>query len=151
MKNMLLAAVLSALLLGCSSRGIDHADINQFVEVIYAEVVKTKPVEFKSEVGKAAATGAIEGAIESTWDDDNIVGGAIAGAIAGALFISIEEGSRQGLLVNLRATDLSHQNIVTKRTDIQVGDCLQLIKGNEVSIMKVTTNYCRIPEAVAAE
>lgn len=143
---------MSGLILGCSSKGVNSGDINQFVEVIYAEVVRTKPIEFDSEAGKAAATGAIEGAIENSWgDSDDVVSGAVTGAIVGALFVSIEEGSRHGLLVDLRAADLSTYNIVTKRTDLQVGECLQLIKGDEVSILKVTSKYCRASGAMAAE
>jgi|GEM_PF-3128369 len=142
-KSLVLAACL-IIFTGCSSNGINRTDINQLVEVIYAEVIHTKLVPLDSKADEAAATGAIEGAIEnSDGDSGDVVAGALASAVASALFVSIEEGSREGLLVSLRGIDQTSYNIVVKRKDIQEGDCLQLIRGDEVSILHVESKFCR--------
>ena len=135
------------ILSGCSSNGVHRSDINQFVEVIYARVVQTKPVKFDSKADEAAVTGAIDGAIENSFgNSDDIIGGAIAGAFVSALFVSVEEGSREGMLVDLISTDNSAYHIVVNQTNIHIGECLQLIKGNEVTVIHVDTKFCQLIE-----
>ena len=150
MKYFVFSLFTCSVLLGCTNQGVNRGDINQVVEVIYAEVLKTKPIRFDSKADEAAVTGAIEGAIEnSDGNSDDILGGALASAIASALFVTIEEGSRDGLLVDLRGSDDSNFNIVTKETDILVGECLQLIKGEEVSVLHVEHRFCKPQEGSA--
>ncbi len=131
------------LLNGCANNHIKRTEIDQFVEVIYATVENTTPVQFNSNADEAAVVGGIEGVIEnSDGNSKDMLEGAFIGAAISALFVSIEEGSNEGLLLELRSNDDTLYNFSTKLTDIQVNDCLKIIKGIEVSLDKVTTDYC---------
>jgi outer membrane lipoprotein SlyB len=143
MPKIFLIALISTAILGCNSKDVNRTDINQFVEVIFARVINIKPVKFDSKADEAVATGAIGGAIENSYgDSEDVVAGAITGALVSALIVTIEEGSRHGLLVDLIGADTTPYHIVVNRQDIQIGQCLQLIKGFEVSVVHVDGKYC---------
>ena len=145
--RLFLIAVTTSLLTACVSGGIDRDSMNQMVEVIYAEVTHTKPVKFESKTGEAAIIGAIGGAVEEAHygDFEDIVAGAMVGAIISSVIVSVEEGPRDGLLLKLTASDSTQYKVVSNRTDIFVGDCLELIQGPEVSILPVDSRLCQIP------
>ncbi|TQV89330.1 hypothetical protein FLL46_00150 [Aliikangiella coralliicola] len=144
MKNIFFGLMFGLALSGCANKGVNLADAEQLVEVIYAKVLKTKPITFDSKAGQAAVMGGIEGAIEnSDGDSEDLISGAITGAIVSSVFVSIEEGSSRGLLVSMRTADNTDYNLATKNTKIKVDECLQIIRGADVSLIKVEDSFCQ--------
>lgn len=136
-------------LAGCASSGVKVDDADQFVVVIYGKVIATSEIEFESEVGKSAALGAIDGAIDQAHGDaGDVVAGAIFEAAISALVTSVEEGSNKGLLVDVVTPEHETMSLSLKTRKIRVGDCLRLISGNQVSYHLVDPQFCNSkPEA----
>jgi len=145
MNRLMLIGILCISLIGCSSKGIKREDIDQFVEITYGKVVRTEAVTFDSKADEAAAIGGIEGAIENSDGNlDDVVVGAITGAVVSALFVSIEEGSKHGLIVDIKTAKSTFHSLTLKTTEIKLGDCLRVVEGNEVSFKIVDEEFCTL-------
>jgi outer membrane lipoprotein SlyB len=138
-----LVLIFSIILFGCSNKGVNRADINQFVDVYYGKVVRTEPITFNSKADEAAAIGAMEGAIENSHGDfEDAFSGAIVGALFSSFVVSVEEGSKKGLIVDIETADKSSYSLTLRTRKIQHNDCLRIVRGNEVSFKIVSSKYC---------
>lgn len=131
------------LLSACSNQGVNRADVNNFVEVIYGKVIRLEPITFDSKADEAAVVGGVEGALENSDEHfEDIITGAVTGALVSALFVRVEEGSDQGLIVDLKTPDKTNYSLPLKTTKINLGECLRVIKGDEVSFKIVSDEFC---------
>lgn len=143
MKNIVYGLIFGVLLSGCANQGLSHYHAEQVVEIDYGRVVSTSPYTFDSRADDAALIGGIEGALFSVDEGpEEMIAGAISGALISALFVKLEEGSRNGLLVDLHTTNNNFYSVVTKNTTIEPEQCLKVSRGFEVSLETVSTRYC---------
>ncbi len=143
MKTIASGLLFGIVISGCATHGVNRMDAEQIVEVEYARVMEIKPIHFDSKAGEAAIVGGVEGAIYNIGDDsEDVIAGALTGALLSALTVSLDEGSSRGLLLSLKTADNSSYNLVTRHTDIKLNDCLRLLKGSEVSVDRVESEFC---------
>lgn len=149
MKNKFVRGSLLALplLLGActSSNHITDADKGQFVTEFYAYVYDISDVKFESDVGPAAATWGLAGALEnSRGDSGDILGGALVGAFFGGLFQAVFEGPRKGYEYELDAVDGDRVTVVLDYSPANVGDCVKVRVASKVSIKRATASLCEM-------
>lgn len=134
---------LATLLAGCSSRGISRSNMEQYATIYYATVVDVEEIEFDSQAGEAAAIGALDGAINARYyDTDTMIASAIVHAFFYSVVTVIAEGGNTGYTYKVRDMQGDIYSVITDRKGITVGDCVEIMESEKVSIAKVSKSHC---------
>lgn len=145
MKTSLYIAGLGTALVmaGCTSSGVNRADVDQAIDISYATVVDVEDVKIKSEAGKSAGLGGLWGlSIGAHGDTGDIVGGLVAGAVLLGLTTKIAEGSSEAKGYTVEYTDGERIKIVTTEKSIARGDCVAVESGRSVNVRRVEPSLC---------
>ncbi|MDT8281615.1 MAG: DUF1269 domain-containing protein [Gammaproteobacteria bacterium] len=134
------------MLAGCSSDGVDRADVNTPISISYALITASEKVELKSDVGKSAAKGGVLGTVIGALSGGDLKGaaiGAAAGAAVSGTVTKIDEGSSEAMSYTLQRANKSEFKVVTNVDQLQVGDCVAVETGKTTSLRRVEQDKCQ--------
>ncbi|GAB2696810.1 hypothetical protein Q4574_05700 [Aliiglaciecola sp. 3_MG-2023] len=135
---------LLSVLSSCASHHTRHIERNQFITELYANVDQIYDVKFDSQVGEAAATWGLWGAMNNIYGSDRqIIAGALISAFFGGLLMQIEEGPSRGYEYHLTATDGEYLVVVLDYFPAAQGDCVRVRMANQVHVTLANANYCQ--------
>ncbi len=142
MKKLLLSLIL---LSGCSTQGINRAELNEITEEFYASVVSIKQVELSSELKTGIAAGAAIGVIdELDGNHEDMIAGGIAGALVGVFFTALFEGSNKAYQYALYSQDGEEFSIIQKEKVAVTTGCVKVRMSNKTSLSEVSKDNCKI-------
>lgn len=146
LKSLIAGLTAPFLLASCANTdAISEADRNQFVTEFYAYVYEVNEVRFESDVGPAAASWGLWGALENSHgNSEDIIGGALVGAFFGGLFQAIAEGPRDGYEYHLDAIDGDRVTVIVDHDPADVGQCVKVRISGSVSIYAQPQEACEL-------
>lgn len=146
-KTLFNGMILSILLTGCASSGVDRENQNVLISEFYATVEREKPVTLSSEVGTGIAAGAIVGVVEtSDGNSEDMIAGGIAGALIGGVITAIAEGSDEAFEYQVNSHSHGKFTIIQKEQLPQTASCVKVRSGQQVTLTPVDHRFCQQPD-----
>ncbi|KGJ93325.1 hypothetical protein [Colwellia psychrerythraea] len=140
----MLLVMITFILMGCATQGVDRASQNKIIKEFYASVESRDQVELSSEVKTGIVGGAAVGVIDNLdGNHEDMIAGALAGALVGGIFTAMFEGSNTAYEYSLHSADQGDFSVIQKdKFDLQ-SNCVKVRVAAEVVVSPASTEKCQ--------